>query len=187
MKSILLVALLGILLFLGCVSNPEPKVVEVVKFQCANGAFSETQEGCAAKTCPIQICPDTQPQVQVITVTQYQCLDGDVVDSLTKCPTVQSPVEESLEGCYLLLNHSKHTNAYGWIVIAGEVKNNCSYAVQKPIYFTIYDEQGKVLSSDQVYPKPSTVQPGDTASYEETWYEETVVSGFGSYKVYLEK
>ena len=89
----------------------------------------------------------------------------------------------NFQNCIEITKKSDRTDEYGWLVISGEAKNNCNFQAIGKIYFTIYDANGNVLSSEFAFTNPYEIPAGATKSFERTWTDETVYSRAKSYKV----
>lgn len=130
---------------------------------------------------------------------QYVCSNGNIVSSPNKCQTSESgkivndnPASASVESapappsnkpCIEMVKYNDRRNEYGWLVIAGLVKNNCNYPAYGTINFILYDSKDNVITSDSTTSDPYEIAAGQTRGFEKTWTDKTVYSVVKRYEV----
>lgn len=167
----LVVVILAVAIVTGCSQPP------TVSYQCADGSEVPDLRLCSSR--------GGTKKTETVTVTKYQCYDGSVKDRASDCPEITVSAPESPESCLEILSHNHRINKYGWLVISGQAKNRCSYAVYGTVYFTLFDSSGTVLTSDYTHTGPWEMPPGATYGFEKSWTDSTIYGPFASYTLYV--
>ena len=93
--------------------------------------------------------------------------------------------DEYTNGEFEIISHALGTDAYGYNIVVGEVKNTGSQTVTSVmIVGTFYDASGKVITTEYTWESPSDgLAPVEVTPFEMTLYDESVFQDIVSYEL----
>jgi len=108
LKWFVVLAIISLVLLSGCNQGTDKVTPEqILKYQCINGQFVDSQEGCESlicpelncSECPSTTCPTLDCSIcpkETETITKYVCTDGEtIVDAIENCPTEEETMNSS--------------------------------------------------------------------------------------------
>jgi hypothetical protein len=159
------------LVVVGEVQNVGPNIIDYVKvigtFYASDGT---PLAGNSVRSLTTQILPQQKAPFYMI-VPIYDSLTGSSwdpqsIDYLTILVNYAEPTESSQYLGLEISSHESSTDAYGYYMVTGVVKNTGTQSTnQASVVATFYNSTGSVVAVGTSYLTPSSIAPGSTASF----------------------
>ena len=155
----------------GEVQNVGPNIIDnvgvVATFYASDGTPIAGDSGTSLTN---QILPQQKAPFYIIVPT-YDSLTGfswdpQSIDYLTILVYRAEPTESSQYQGLEISSHESSTDAYGYYMVTGVVKNTGTQSTnQASVVATFYNSTGSVVAVGTSYLTPSSIAPGSTASF----------------------
>jgi hypothetical protein len=160
------------LVVVGEVQNVGPNIIDYVRvigtFYASDGT---PLAGNSVKSLTTQILPQQKAPFYMIvpiydSLTGYWVWDPQSIDYLTILVNYAEPTESSQYQGLEISSHESSTDAYGYYMVTGVVKNTGTQSTnQATVVATFYNSTGSVVAVGTSYLTPSSIAPGSTASF----------------------
>jgi hypothetical protein len=160
------------LVVVGEVQNVGPNIIDYVRvigtFYASDGT---PLAGNSVKSLTTQILPQQKAPFYMIvpiydSLTSSWVWDPQSIDYLTILVNYAEPTESSQYQGLEISSHESSTDAYGYYMVTGVVKNTGTQSTnQATVVATFYNSTGSVVAVGTSYLTPSSIAPGSTASF----------------------
>jgi hypothetical protein len=160
-----------VLFVVGEVQNVGPNIIDYVKvigtFYASDGT---PLAGDSVRSLTTQILPQQKAPFYMVfplyDSSTGSSWDPQSIDNLTILVSYAEPTESSQYPDLEISSHESSTDAYGYYMVTGVVKNTGTQSTnQASIVATFYNSTGSVVAVGSSYLTPSSIAPGSTASF----------------------